>query len=71
MLLFVLFEVAHIEVFFVTTFNLADIFFPFLFIFKVNLHVLLEICSCCESFTAFIANEGFLLCMNTSMSIQI
>jgi len=70
-LLLVLFEVAHIEILLVAALYLADVFSAFLLVFEVNLHVLLEIGSRCESFAAFIADKRFLLCMDSSVPVQI
>lgn len=46
--LLMFFEIAHIEILFVTSFHLTDVFFTLLFVFEVDLHVLLQVRCCCK-----------------------
>jgi len=71
MLLFMLPKVAHIKVLLVTSFDLTDVFFSLLLIFKVYLDMLLKISGSCKCFATFITNERFLLSMDTSVSIKV
>jgi len=71
MFLPVFFQVAHVEIFFVTTLNGTHVLLSPVPIFKVNLNMLLEICCRRERFAAGLTDEGLFLCMYALVPIQI
>ncbi len=71
MLLFMFFEVAHIEILLITSFYFAHVFFPSFFVFKMDLYVLLEVGSSSEGFTTFVTNERLFLSMNAFVSVKV
>ncbi len=71
MLLLVLLQVAHVEVFLVASFDFAHIFSTSFFVLQVNLYMLFQVSGCCEGFTAFFANEGLLLSVDASMAVEV
>ena len=71
MFLFVFFEVAHVEILFVTSFNLAHVFFPSFFVLEMDLDVLFEVGGGSERFAALIADERFFLGVDSFVSVEV
>lgn len=71
MLLLMLLQIAHIQVLLVAPLDLAYIPPASFLVFQVNLHVLLQVCSCREGLTALLTNEGLLLGVDASMAVEV
>ena len=71
MFLFVFFEVAHIKIFLVASFDFAHVFLPSLLIFEVDLHMLFQVSRRCEGFAAFLADERLLLGVDTLVPVEV
>ncbi len=65
------FKVAHVKIFFVASFDFTHVFFSSFFVFEMNLHVLFEIGGCGEGFAAFLADEWFLLGVNSFVTVEV
>lgn len=67
----VFFEIATIQVLFVTSFHLTYVMLSFLFFRNMCLWMLFQVCCCCKGFTTLVANERFLVFVNFLMSVEI
>jgi hypothetical protein len=71
MLLFVFFEVAHIEILLIAALDFAEIFLPSFLVLEMYLHVLLQIGRGGEGFAAFLADKRFLLGVDAFVPVQV
>ena len=64
-------EVAHVQIFFVASFDLTDVLLPSVFVLEVNLNVLFEVGGGGERFAAAVADERFFFGVDPAMAVQV